>query len=352
MRNLEQLRNKGETMKFGYWSPVFGSWLRNVDDDSTLCSWEYIRDLAVKAENLGYTLTLVPELYLNDIKGERAPALDAWAIANGLAAVTKKIEILAALRPQYHQVALTAKQIATISQICNGRFSINMVSAWWEEEARQYGINFDAHDDRYTLTREYTDVLRKFWEQSPMNHNGKYFNFSDSYNEPKPHTTPLVYAGGESEIGRNAITHFADFYLLHGGTLEEAEIKIADMKERKERAGLSPFKGFGMAVYMIVRDSEEEAQKELKRITTIKNYEDYENSYKNFTGNSQLDVEISKLEYSVSNRGLRPGLIGTPEQVAQKIKAYKKVGVDLLIIQCANMQEELEYIAKKVMPLV
>lgn len=339
-------------MKFGYWSPVFGSWLRNVDDDSTLCSWEYIRDLALKAENLGYTLTLVPELYLNDIKGHKAPALDAWAIANGLAAITQKIEILAALRPQYHQVALTAKQIATISQICNGRFSINMVSAWWEEEARQYGINFDAHDDRYTLTHEYTDVLRGFWHQSPFNHKGKYFEFSNSYNEPKPPKIPLVYAGGESEVGREAITHFADFYLLHGGSIDEARDKILDMKARKQRSGLEPFKGFGMAVYMIVRDTEEEALAELKRITTIKNYDDYANSYKDFTSNSQLDVEISKLEYSVSNRGLRPRLIGTPDQVAQKIRAYKEIGVDLLIIQCANMKEELEYIAKRVMPLV
>ena len=56
-------------MKFGYWTPVFGSWLRNVDDDSTQGTWEYCRDLALKAESLGYTLTLVPELYLNDIKG-------------------------------------------------------------------------------------------------------------------------------------------------------------------------------------------------------------------------------------------------------------------------------------------
>lgn len=339
-------------MKFGYWSPVFGSWLRNVDDDSTECSWEYIRDLAIKAENLGYTLTLVPELYLNDIKGEKAPALDAWAIANALAAVTKNIEILAALRPQYHQVALTAKQIATIAQICDGRFSINMVSAWWEEEARQYGINFDAHDDRYTLTKEYTDVLRGFWSKSPLHYKGKYFSFEHSYNEPKPPKIPLVYAGGESEIGRSAITQFADCYLLHGGSIEEARVKIADMKERKKRAGLEPFRCFGMAVYMIVRESEKEAQEELKRITTIKNYEDYENSYKNFIGNSELDVEISKQEYSVSNRGLRPNLIGTPEQVAQKIRAYKEVGLDLLIIQCANMQEELEYIAKRVMPLV
>lgn len=122
--------------------------------------------MTLRAEELGYVLTLVPELYLNDIKGEKAPALDAWSIANGLAAITKKIEILAALRPQYHQVALTAKQIATISQICGGRFSINMVSAWWAEEARQYGISFDGHDDRYALTHEYTDVLKGFWSKS------------------------------------------------------------------------------------------------------------------------------------------------------------------------------------------
>lgn len=339
-------------MKFGYWTPVFGSWLRNVDEDSTQGTWAYCRDLALKAESLGYVLTLVPELYLNDIKGHKAPALDAWAVANGLAALTQRLEILAALRPQYHQVALTAKQIATIAQICNGRFSINMVSAWWEEEARQYGISFDGHDDRYTLTREYTEVLRGFWEQSPFSYKGKYFEFADSYNEPKPQKTPLVYAGGESESGREAITRFADKYLMHGGTLEEVREKIIDMKARKQRAGLPPFEGFGMAVYMIVRQSEQEAREELERITTIKNYAEYENSYKDFTGNSNLDVEVSKYDYSVSNRGLRPQLIGTPKQVAEKIRAYKEAGLDLLIVQCANMQEELEYIAKEVFPLL
>lgn len=339
-------------MKFGYWSPVFGSWLRNVDDDTTKCSWEYIKDLAINAENLGYDLTLVPELYLNDIKGHKAPVLDAWAIANALVAVTSHIEILAALRPQYHQVALTAKQITTIAEIANGRFSINMVSAWWEEEARQYGISFDGHDDRYTLTREYTEVLKGFWSQSPFSYDGKYFHFENSYNEPKPAKQPLIYAGGESEIGRAAITQFADKYLLHGGTLEEAREKIDDMKARREKAGLAPFAGFGMAVYMIVRDTEEEAQAELKRITTIKNYDDYANSYDDFTSNSNLNVEVSKEEYSVSNRGLRPRLIGTPEQVAKKIKEYEKAGVGLLIVQCANMKEELARIARDVFPLV
>ena len=107
-----------------------------------------------------------------------------------------------------------------------------------------------------------------------------------------------------------------------------------------------------MAVYVILRDSEAEAKKELERIINIKNWADYENSYSNFTGNSNLDVEISKMEYSVSNRGLRANLIGTAEQIAEKLRAYEEAGLNLVIIQCANMKEELERIAKELMPLL
>ena len=339
-------------MKFAYWSPVFGSWLRNVDDDSTKCSWDYIKDLAVQAEELGYALTLVPELYLNDIKGHKAPCLDAWAVATALAACTKKIEILAALRPQYHQIALTAKELSTLAQISNSRFSVNLVSAWWEEEARQFGIKFDAHDDRYELLSEYAAALKGFWSQSPYSHKGRFFEFKDSYNEPKPAKAPYIYAGGESEKGREAITQFADFYLMHGGTPSEIREKIADMKARRQRAGLGEFKGFGMAAYVILRDSEEEAQREFEKITTIKDEAAYKNSYEDFTLNSNLDVQISKEEYSVSNRGLRPRLIGTPQQIAAKVKEYEAAGLELIIIQCANMKEELRNIAEKLFPLV
>ncbi|KGI55545.1 LLM class flavin-dependent oxidoreductase [Campylobacter sp. MIT 97-5078] len=332
-------------MKFGYWSPVFGSWLRNVDDDTTQCSWEYIKDLTLKAEKLGYSLTLVPELYLNDIKGHKAPCLDAWAVATALASITQKIEILVALRPQYHQVAITAKELATLAQISNHRFSINLVSAWWEEEARQFGIDFKAHDDRYTFLSEYAQILKGFWSQSPFSFKGKYFEFKDSYNEPKPSTKPLIYAGGESETGRNAITQFADFYLMHGGTPSEIKAKIKDMKARRAKAGLGEFKGFGMAAYIIIKNTQEEALAELKRITTIKNEDVYANSYQDFTSNSNLNVELSKAEYSVSNRGLRANLIGTAQQVRAKIKEFEEAGVDLLIIQCANMKEELKKIA-------
>ena len=74
-------------MRYGFWLPVFGGWLRNVDDEPE-ASWEYASALARRAEQIGYDLTLIAELNLNDIKGIDAPSLDAWTTAAALAAVT------------------------------------------------------------------------------------------------------------------------------------------------------------------------------------------------------------------------------------------------------------------------
>ena len=73
-----------DAMRFGYWMPVFGGWLRNVEDEQMEATWAYVRDLAVKSERWGYDLSLIAELHMNDIKGIGAPALDAWSTAGGV----------------------------------------------------------------------------------------------------------------------------------------------------------------------------------------------------------------------------------------------------------------------------
>ena len=75
-------------MRYGYWMPVFGGWLRNVEDEGMEASWDYVKRLAQRSEEIGYDLTLIAELFLNDIKGIDAPSLDAWSTAAALAAVT------------------------------------------------------------------------------------------------------------------------------------------------------------------------------------------------------------------------------------------------------------------------
>src|SRR6266700_3498157 len=146
-------------MRYGYWLPVFGGWLRNVEEEDMEATWPYISRLARRSEEIGFDLTLVAELNLNDIKGEEFPSLDAWSTAAALAAVTSKQELMVAVRPTFHNPALLAKQAANIDHISNGRISLNLVSSWWKDEAEKYGVHFEQHDDRYARSSEWLEVL-------------------------------------------------------------------------------------------------------------------------------------------------------------------------------------------------
>ncbi|HEX7334246.1 MAG TPA: LLM class flavin-dependent oxidoreductase [Pyrinomonadaceae bacterium] len=90
-------------MRYGYWLPVFGGWLRNVEDEGMEASWNYVSRLARRSEQIGYDVTLIAELNLNDIKGVEAPPLDAWSTAAALAAITNTLELMVAVRPTFHQ---------------------------------------------------------------------------------------------------------------------------------------------------------------------------------------------------------------------------------------------------------
>ncbi len=100
-------------MRYGYWLPVFGGWLRNVPDEGMDASWEYVQALARRSEAMGYDITLIAELLLNDIKGIDAPSLDAWSTAAALAAVTERLELMVAVRPNFHAPAILAKRPPT-----------------------------------------------------------------------------------------------------------------------------------------------------------------------------------------------------------------------------------------------
>ncbi|MFZ0885987.1 MAG: LLM class flavin-dependent oxidoreductase, partial [Candidatus Acidiferrales bacterium] len=257
-------------MRYGYWLPVFGGWLRNVQDEQMQPTWDYVSRLARRSEKIGYDLTLIAELNLNDIKGVDAPSLDAWSTAAALAAVTESLELMVAVRPTFHLPALLAKQAANIDQISKGRVSLNVVSSWWAEEAKKYGVHFDQHDDRYARTSEWLDIVDAAWKQDHFSYSGKYHSVQDLVLQPKPVSKPrpTIYAGGESEAAKELISQKCDAFVMHGDSPARVGEKIKDMSERRDRKNL-PRMQFGVAAYAIVRESEEEAQKERGRITDV-----------------------------------------------------------------------------------
>jgi FMNH2-dependent dimethyl sulfone monooxygenase len=323
--------------------PVFGGWLRNVEDEQMQADWAYVSKLARRSEEIGFDLSLIAELNLNDIKGIGAPSLDAWSTSAALAAVTERLELMVAVRPTFHAPALLAKQAANIDQISNGRLSLNVVSSWWEQEARMYGVNFEKHDDRYARTSEWLDVLNGTWTEPKFSYSGKYYSVENTVLEPKPvrKPRPTLYAGGESEAAKNLIALKCDAYVMHGDSPQYVAAKIADMRERRERFGL-PSMQFGVAGYAIVRETEAEAQRELQRITDVKQNASGFANYQQWLNGTQLEQRMSIEEYSVSNRGLRSGLVGTPAQVQDQLGKFEEAGVNLVLLQFSPQYEEME----------
>jgi dimethylsulfone monooxygenase len=257
---------------------------------------------------------------------------------------------MVAVRPTFHNPALLAKQAANIDHISNGRLTLNVVSSWWADEATKYGIAFDQHDDRYARTSEWLDVLDGCWSRQGFSYAGQYYKVADNVLSPKPvsQPRPRLYAGGESETAKNLIAQKCDAYLMHGDDPTTVGKKIEDMRTRREELGLPPLV-YGVAGYSIVRDSESEAQKEVERITNVQQSARGYANYQQWITGSKLEQKISLEDYSVSNRGLRSGLVGTPEKVSERLQEFEAVGVDLVLLQSSPQLEEMERFSAQVM---
>ena len=334
-------------MRFGYWMPVFGGWLRNVKDEGMSIEWPYVRSLAVESEQHGFELSLIAELNLNDIKGHRAPSLDCWTLAPAVAAVTEKLELMLAVRPNYHSPSLTAKALSTLDTIAPGRVSLNVVSSWWKDEAAQYGAPFDVHDARYARTQEWLDIVSQLLREDTVTHQGPLYQLDGAVLEPKPSRVPPVYMGGESPKAKEVISAQADAYVMHGDVPEVIAQKVAGMNGLRREAGRPPLE-FGVSGYVICRDTEAEASAELERILDVRSSPEAYASYQDFIEGSQLESRVSLEEYSVSNRGLRSGLIGTPDQIIDRLRAYEQAGVGLMLLQFSPQREEMARFGEQV----
>jgi FMNH2-dependent dimethyl sulfone monooxygenase len=251
---------------------------------------------------------------------------------------------MVAVRPTFHAPALLAKQAANIDHIGGpGRLSINVVSSWWKDEAQKYGVQFEQHDRRYQRTSEWLDIIDSLWTKDGIDYHGEFYQIKDSMLQPKPLTKPrpTIYAGGESEAAKDLIAAKCDAYLMHGDPPERVAAKIQDMRARRDRLGLPPMT-FGLAVYAITRNTQQEALAEVRRITDVNQSNlGYEN-YQQWLSGTQLERRVSLEDYSVSNRGLQAGLVGSHQQVQDRIGEFQAAGVDLLLLQCSPQIEEME----------
>lgn len=281
--------------------------------------------------------------------------LEVYTWATAMACNTEKLMVFATSHvPTVHPL-LAAKQSATIDNISAGRFGLNIVCGWFRPEIEMFGIEQRDHDARYRMADEWLSVIKRAWTEQDFDHHGEFYDIKGGFLLPKPvqQPYPTLVNAGSSEAGREFSARHVDYNFITITTEDEARFLIKDVKARAAVHG----RECGVMTYGLVccRDTEAEAREVYDSIVRHGDWEATENIMK------MLGIESSSFgnRDTVRNLGERfiagwggYPLVGTPEQVVEKMQHVHAMGIDGFILSWLDYAEELEYFGERVMPLL
>ncbi|MGP7818109.1 FMNH2-dependent alkanesulfonate monooxygenase [Niallia sp. 01092] len=321
--------------------------------------YPYLKQIAQAADQLGYTGVLLPT---------GRSCQDPWITASALAAETRYLKFLVAVRPGLMQPPVAARMASALDHISEGRLLINVVAGGDPVELAGDGV-FLSHDERYQQTDEFMKVWKSLLEGDDVNFDGEHIRVKNSsllfpaYQSPRP----PIYFGGSSEAGQEVAAEHTDVYLTWGEPLEQVKEKIASVKAKAEKKGRTV--RFGIRLHVIVRETEAEAWEAAERL--IKYVDDdviakaqTTLSRQDSTGQRRMfelhKGDRSKLEISpnlwagvgLTRGGAGTALVGSPESVAARIKEYQEIGIESFIFSGYPHLEEAYHFAELVFPLL
>ncbi|MBO0768035.1 MAG: dimethyl sulfone monooxygenase SfnG [Solirubrobacterales bacterium] len=354
---------KTEPLRFAYWVPnVSGGLVTSTIEQRTDWSFEYNRKLARIAERGGFDYALSQVRYTASYGAEYQHESTSFSLALLLA--TERLKLIAAVHPGLWHPGVLAKWVATADHLSNGRVAVNIVSGWFKDEFRQLGEPWLEHDERYRRTAEYLQALVKYWTEDDAQFAGDFYRIRDFTLKPKPlswpgRPHPEIFQGGNSAAARFNGGHYSDWYFSNGKDFDGVTEQLEDLKAHAADAGRATPPRFGLNGFVIVRDTEKEAKDTLREIVdkahveAVKGFRDAVQQAGPSTSDKKGMWADSSFEDLVQyNDGFRTQLIGTPEQVAERIIAYRKLGVDLILGGFLHYHEDVEAFGRDVIPIV
>ncbi|HEY8446050.1 MAG TPA: dimethyl sulfone monooxygenase SfnG [Thermomicrobiales bacterium] len=347
--------------KFAYWVPnVSGGLVVSKIPQRTDWSFEYNAWLAQKAEQVGFEYALSQARFFASYGAEFQ--LEALTLTASLAAVTKKINLISAIHPGLWHPGVIAKAVATIDQVSRGRAAVNIVSGWFKDEFIGYGEPWLDHDERYRRSEEFIRVLKGLWTEETFTFKGDFYRINNAPLKPKPvrKPHPPIFQGGNSKAARQMAARVSDWYFMNGNSVEKVAEQIQEIRSLAAEYGRDPNEiRFGLNAFVIARSTEEEARQTLRDIIALADREAVEGFATQVKHAGQASPEKqgmwaeSGFEDLVQyNDGFKTGLIGTPEQIVERIRGYDAVGVDLILCGFLHFTDDLPAFGRDVIPLV
>ncbi|OLL27537.1 dimethyl sulfone monooxygenase SfnG [Burkholderia sp. SRS-W-2-2016] len=347
-----------DAIKFAYWVPnVSGGLVVSTIEQRTDWSLDYNVRLAQTAERAGFDYALSQIRFTAGYGAEYQH--EPVSFSQALLQVTTRLKLIAAILPGPWNPAVVAKQIATIDHISNGRIAINVVSGWFKGEFTAIGEPWLEHDERYRRSRELIEALKGIWTQDNFTYRGDFYRFNNYTLSPKPvqKPHPEIFQGGSSRAARDNAASVSDWYFTNGNTPEGLKEQIDDIREKAAKTNHKV--KIGVNAFVIARDTEEEAKALLDdiirhaHVEAVHAFGDAVKQAGNASPEKEGNWAKSTFEDLVQyNDGFRTNLIGTPQQIAERIVELKSVGVDLVLAGFLHVIEEVEYFGEKVLPLV
>ncbi|KAG9781107.1 hypothetical protein KCU88_g3553, partial [Aureobasidium melanogenum] len=349
-----------DRIKFAYWVPnVSGGLVISKIPQRTKWDLDSNIKYAQTAEKVGFEYALSQIRFMAGYGAEYQH--EPVSFSQALLHHTTKLKLIAALLPGPWNPAVAAKQIASIDNYTNGRVAVNVVSGWFKAEFTSIGQWWLDHAERYRRSREFISCLRGIWTQDKFSFSGDFYQFHDYTLQPKPvqKPHPEIFQGGNSIDARENAATVSDYYFMNGNTLEGFQTQIADVRARAAREGRTDQVKFAVNGFVIARDTEAEAIRVLQEIQgkadkdAVEAFGEQVRNAGAATADKTGMWANSKFEDLVQyNDGFKTKLIGTPQQIADRILLLKSLGVSILLTAFLHYDEEVERFGKEVLPLV
>ncbi len=324
---------------------------------------DYLADVARTAERLGFTGTLTPTGTFCE---------DAWLVTAALLRETTRLKFLVAFRPGVVNPVLAAQMAAAYQRISGGRLMLNIVTGGEPTEQARFG-DTDPKDVRYARTEEFLAVLRGTWHEAPFDYDGKFFSVKGAMVSGGIEAPDIYFGGSSAAAGPVAAKH-ADVYLTWGEPLEQVREKIHWMRELAAAEGRTL--RFGLRIHTLSRDTADEAWSHaqwlldgLDRETIVKAQAALGASESTGqqrmlalrrTGDQTAYADARELEVAPNlwtgvglvRGGAGTALVGSHEEVADRIAEYHALGIDEVILSGYPHVEEAYRFAEGVLPVL
>ncbi|MFM9611055.1 LLM class flavin-dependent oxidoreductase [Streptomyces sp. V2] len=318
---------------------------------------DYLAQVARAAESAGFEAVLTPT---------GSDCEDSWLTTAALLPQTTRLKFLVAFRPGVIAPPLAAQMTATYQRLSGGRLLLNVVTGSDADEQRAYG-DFLSHDERYARTGEFLDLLRTAWSGDPYDYEGAHYRVAGGRLRKPPAELPPVFFGGSSQAALPVAAKYADTYLTWGEPPAAVAQKIGRVRELAEAEGREL--SYGIRLHVISRDTAAEAWAEADRILDSLDPAAIKAAHERFrTSESAGQRAMAALSGGRTDRleihpnlwagfGLvRPGagtaLVGSHEQVAERIEEFASLGIEHFILSGQPHLEEAIRFGECVRPLL